>query len=879
MVEEALKKTAEEILDAMSEISNRAHEELGRKTSISDSLAYRNDWTDNSSIANDIALQRKQGLDKARNKPCFMRVTLVDEDSAKTENYYFTESNYAPKVDDIINLAHSKAPIGTMMSLDIGEDIIIKGKTWFVKENIRFTPERRSDGWDGKLATFTEEDSKLEVLSLFNDIISKTDISDDPWATSNALFDENALKAEKRKNNIRKEMLLRSFPLLDKYQEGIYRLPLGTQLCLMGSAGTGKTTTLIRRLAQKVVINFLEDSEKEKVNNDTSFQNSWLMFTPTDLLVAYLEDAAAREEIINKSHNIKTWANYAKDLARNRMSILSTGTGKKGLILRDDRTHLSSIFFKELPKVFSDFFDWQMKKYESELKEALLIVNTYQKKNEGNIFIVHGESLYALFNDLKSQSEKIESLSLDLGKKISDDLNVILRSNKEISSKDEVQKFIASLVKFANDLKKSPTEDIDIEDEADEFDEEETAQIQTSQMQKILTEFFYKPLEKYARSLANHKTPSKRNIAFKEFFEKKGYVLDAERLKAIGGISNIKTALNKLKQPELKYAKKLPLRYKLFRKQNGSEKYFNLPAKFNANYVNADELDIILYAYFYILDDYKQRKIQIHPNSQLEMLDKEKKYQVYVDEMTDFSPIQLACMYRLAKQPFNSFFACGDFNQRLTHNGCSNKESVLWAVPSIKFEHIEVNYRQSKKLHDFAGHLMSLPSKATHYFDAPKNYVFDDGVNPVWLRSATDFSKIASWLSSRILEIQQQIDLLPSIAILVNSEKDISSLEEKLQQALDEENANIQVEGCHEGKFVGQTTNVRIFSVKHIKGLEFEAVFFVSIDDLAKDNDEFKKFMYVGATRAATYFGVTTKGDELPPGMEEVKDAFSEGFY
>ena len=36
----------------------------------------------------------------------------------------------------------------------------------------------------------------------------------------------------------------------------------------------------------------------------------------------------------------------------------------------------------------------------------------------------------------------------------------------------------------------------------------------------------------------------------------------------------------------------------------------------------------------------------------------------------------------------------------------------------------------------------------------------------------------------------------------------------------------MQVSACPDGKVVGQETAVRVFDVQHIKGLEFEAVFF-----------------------------------------------------
>ena len=119
-----------------------------------------------------------------------------------------------------------------------------------------------------------------------------------------------------------------------------------------------------------------------------------------------------------------------------------------------------------------------------------------------------------------------------------------------------------------------------------------------------------------------------------------------------------------------------------------------------------------------------------------------------------------------------------------------------------------------------------------------------------------EVSTIAMWLAHRIQEIEYFILRLPSIAVLVNSEEEVFSIASALSDALTDQ--NIRVIPCPDGQVQGQDSAVRVFNVKHIKGLEFEAVFFIGIDRLAEIQPNlYDKYLYVGTTRAATYLGIT----------------------
>ena len=88
---------------------------------------------------------------------------------------------------------------------------------------------------------------------------------------------------------------------------------------------------------------------------------------------------------------------------------------------------------------------------------------------------------------------------------------------------------------------------------------------------------------------------------------------------------------------------------------------------------------------------------------------------------------------------------------------------------------------------------------------------------------------------------------------------------------------NIRAVACPKGMVKGQAGDVRIFEVEHIKGLEFEAVFLMDIDMLKeREPDLFDRYVYVGATRAATFLGLTCSGNDLPTAMEPIANLFEQ---
>lgn len=158
-----------------------------------------------------------------------------------------------------------------------------------------------------------------------------------------------------------------------------------------------------------------------------------------------------------------------------------------------------------------------------------------------------------------------------------------------------------------------------------------------------------------------------------------------------------------------------------------------------------------------------------------------------------------------------------------------------------------------------------------------------EGIAPVIIENTSKYD-VTAWLSERIIEINNSINdtnatgiqIVPTIAVLVKNETIVEPIANSLNRHL--EDVNLTAEACKDGKSLGESKGVRVFSIEHIKGLEFEAVFFVDIDDLAiLYPDMFEKYLYVGVTRAATYLGMTCS-KSLPSKLEPLRIMMKDTF-
>lgn len=879
---EFVRPIAGESLEVFAKVARAAQEKLtsGAAGSV-ESFAAINTFTSTNSVRN-LASIAEATLESYRilsREPAIARVVVADE-AGKRSIYYFCRAAPVTIDDRAKMLASYRAPIGRLAEMCVGDEatVIRNGQpvTVEILEHARFLPSRLADGWDARDAVLEGDDigplsiESLRAALLDQQLDNEADILDALLAEEES--SENIRLGVRR--GVISKMNLRDQPILDKHQGEIFRLPLNSKLLILGAPGTGKTTTLIRRLGQKLDFQFLDEDEQRLIAaiSEAEHAQSWVMFTPTELLKLYVKEAFNREGIPAPDARIQTWTEFRADLARNVFGILRTSANRSSLVMKEGAGTLTPATNMDQVAWFSEFDDWQKSAFWNELRQA---AQTLAEEKEEDVQRIGAKlirsmpkegkvppasalaEILALAGEIKNLADGMKSAT---DRKIRSVLN--LQVNRDRNFLDELA---AKIRDFG--------ENVEDPDDPDADEEEEASQPRIGRAAAMAR--FSQVMRTLSRSRASKRTIGKVS-ATGQLIEWLGdRTLSLEDQTIVGESLIIQSALRAFANPARRYIDGVVSRYRRFRRERQAEEKWYAASGFQATDLHPLEVDVILLSLLRASDELlRMNAPKGGPDSFSAALDRiERLYrnQVVVDEATDFSPVQLACMATLASPATRSFFACGDFNQRVTQWGTRSVDELRWAVPEIQTKEIAVAYRQSGYLHKLARQLVSLSGGNPSDAILPE-FSENEGVPPVLLTGLSDHAEIAQWLRQRIIEIEASLGELPSIAVLVNTESEVRSFAEVLQETLADQ--NISVVPCVDGQVKGRDGAVRIFNVRHIKGLEFEAVFFVGVDRLAGEYpDLFDKYLYVGATRAATYLGLTCEAD-LPTNMTPLREWF-----
>lgn len=887
--EEHLKQVADHTLAFFGETASMARSRLDAETGSARRPGDAGVFAAMNTLTTDRAAKNLAGinndlvceLSQLANEPAIARLVLQDEDG-KDQVYFIARAGTLPSRTGGALMASYRSPIGRLAALRVGADEDVrtpKGpRNYELRERATLHPKHRNDGWDSPNTVLHAAGYRPVTVVSLRQLLGTLAPEGADYLQS--LIDEgnaaeNVLEGIRR--GVLTKMGLRDQPLLDQIQDNIFRMPLDTRLVVLGPPGTGKTTTLIKRLGQKLDHQHLDEDEQRIVANTAAgadrHAQSWMMFTPTELLKQYVKEAFALEEIAASDERIKTWSDYRRELARNRLGIWRTEANSGPFVFRPSLDPFQSSM---LPRQIAWFEDFESAQGADFWKELGVHADRLAQGTDQNVerlgkrlaaIVANGDSLPEKFISIASLGEELQALANSLRSVTDDRLRSALGQmfRQDTGLLNRLMQFVATL--------EDNVEDIDDPDADEEEDNRKPAD------RGAAIDACIRALRAQARAAATGRSLQKstRQGRLVEFLG--GNVLPADELKAVGVNLQVQTAARRFLNPLRRYVTGIPRRYRRFRRERQAEGRWYKKEGFIPADISALETDAVLLAMLrasrLLMRDIRiSRDIDQGPYAILQTVQNLFRTQVVVDEATDFSPVQIACMAGLCDPAANSFFACGDFNQRITSWGTRSAQELKWVLPDVTFEAINISYRHSRQLNELAHRIALLSDPNARKTELPEDVV-NDGVKPVIAKGLAAAPATAEWLTARIGEIEKVTGSMPSIAVLVNDEEQVVPLAEALDAALAER--SIRAVACTRGQSVGQDNDVRVFDIQHIKGLEFEAVFFIGVDELAtRLPDLFDKYLYVGTTRAATFLGLTTNGPALPQAITPLETLFQQ---
>ena len=876
-VQKKLQTSAQACIDGMSEIRTKVE-------------------IDSQKIFHDT-IEAKERLDLLKRTPAIARVVVESEKNGNliellvcpcTPPIGASKPTYKKTLPhDLkgIHLASYQSAMGCFASLAPGSS----KDDFYVIAVEKLNPVLIGEGYDSVDTEFLSDKFKrIITLSSLREFLKPFSRSQEPEPDISWLDDDSTEQVSKITFGVRRKKKT-SFKLsqiiLNSEQDEISRAEIDSQIVILGAPGTGKTTALLQRLRNKVLYreDGLSEGEREALNRalGAGMDPRWILFTPTELLKQYLRNALDANNMTDLVNQMYTWDDYRQIIGRQSLGVLRTTINKSGfLLIPDEKVTAETTGLTTEARINSSLWCEEFSAFrKAALRERVKrLANRLSKSKNKELSAVGFRLLELTGND-----PEINPASLLA--EINDKNSLLIKHAKELDVliEQETLKVCQELVHRIPDLKKGWAALLDSEvaapdDIDDELDSEDEETEPLNQPKKIPGLELKKTVKRYCRNFVTRKKiDANSQFGRRVTFLSKG-LTNTAAFETIGSNILMRQACLQLRASFKHYVNRIRQQYSAYRSQAiESKNGFYRVEGVNKSHIQTEELDLLIYSYLQTANELNEdRRTQRRFSDDLrDIFSRFCKTMVFVDEATDFSPLSLACMRLLTYPSFRSFFASGDINQRLTDQGIRSEAELHWAVPYANYYHFKTAYRQTRELYELGQAVLSLDGSAVAEDSEHNEQMIDEGVMPALAENLSTEFESAQWVGERICEILNQYpNDPPTIAIFVANADLVPSFAEKLRNTEAILNNSLIIEACESAKYVGQDFKICVYPIDFIKGLEFESVFFVGIDTLAKFSDKsFLRFLYVGATRASMFLGLTCEKG-LPAGLQNFKSLF-----
>ena len=665
---------------------------------------------------------------------------------------------------------------------------------------------------------------------------------------------------------IRKQGEMRYSLIVDPIQTRIKSQNLfdGKTVIINGGPGTGKTTTMIHRLAYLTDIFAIDEDEREKINNfklnalqrnklreAIREQKDWIFFSPSQMLKEYLAEAMRKEKLTNTSEKVWNWKDYCRYVLEQKYGLLETSSNKAPFTV----CKLSVTLFFQKSGVIQEFTDFYLGIFR-QIKEHLPKINTEDKvyawtsiaQNIGKRFEKSDSftipQFVQLFNSLEAvYGEDCKNLLKDKNaaiKELTSDIYSLLENNKDVKSSVE-------------DILELSLEEIDdsSEEDADYTDNDLMRELQkwvkaycksAVSEDNSLTDVQLFLQDMVSPLLGENFTPRIKKIGELILFEEYAKYTRGVRSIMLNGIHDkYKKFRIHLNRTKFAGCDQQVLKEVMQQKQGKGLHY--------------QEQSLLLGFINNLVKQIKRTNANSGKHIFIDAYDDVARPIIGIDEATDFCDCDIYAMQSLLTIDYNSLTLCGDMMQRLTAYGIKSWEELNGIVPFPVVVDLKTSYRQSRKLLEVAKQMYedTISQKPSY-----KAFMTSKKVPEPLVFVDTDENTKIKWIAKRISEVYRAYgEQLPSIAIFVNDKGYISKFIANLQETDFFKSKNIKVTDGTDDKAITDDNHISVYPIDVVKGMEFDVVFFHNIDNAYVDTERLKRYIYVGVSRAAFFLGIT----------------------